>query len=68
MNVEPLEKYISARDKLKAGDRKGALTDLSQAMGVEKPTPYMEYALNKLVEPNIATLAMVLHESKKTEE
>ena len=64
VDTEPLKKYIESRDALKAGDKQKALTLLAESMGSEQPTEYMKSELANLVEPNIATLTLILHESK----
>ncbi|KKM20468.1 hypothetical protein LCGC14_1645200 [marine sediment metagenome] len=64
VDTEPLKKYIESRDALKAGDKQKALTLLAESMGCEEPTEYMKTELEKLVEPNVATLTLIIHESK----
>ena len=64
VNTEPLKKYIESRDAQKAGNSETALSLLAESLGAEKPTPYMESALEELTEPNQAILTLILHESK----
>ena len=64
VNIEPLKKYIESRDALKEGDKKKALSLLTDSIGAKTPTPYMESALKDLTEPNQAILTLILHESK----
>ncbi len=64
VNTEPLKKYIESRDALKAGDKQKALSLLAESMGETEPTEYMKTELEHLTEPNIATLTLILHESK----
>ncbi len=64
VNTEPLKKYMESRDALKAGDKQKALSLLAESMGSEEPTEYMKSELEHLAEPNIATLTIILHESK----
>ena len=64
VDTEPLRKYIESRDALNAGDKEKALSLLAESMGEKEPTEYMKSELENLVEPNIATLTLILHESK----
>ena len=66
VNTEPLKKYIDCRDALKAGDNQKALSLLAESMGGKEPTEYMKTELEHLTEPNIATLTLILHESKRS--
>jgi len=68
VNTEPLKKYIQSRDALKGGDPKTALSLLADSVGAEKPTPYMESALEDLTEPNPAILTLILNESKEDDD
>lgn len=65
VDTEPLRKYIECRDALSIGDKQKALSLLAESMGEKEPTEYMKSELENLAEPNIATLTLILHESKK---
>jgi len=64
VDTEPLKKYLESRDALKAGDKEKALSLLAESMGGKEPTEYMKSEVKNLTEPNIATLTLILHESK----
>lgn len=62
MNISPLANYIRAREEYHAGHKEEALQLLTESMGLEKPTPIMRDALDKLVDLNDVALTLVLHE------
>lgn len=64
VDTAPLECYIKARDKLINGEREEALRLLSESIGAEKATEFMEENLKELVEINPAVLTLIIHESK----
>jgi len=64
VNTLPLKKYIESRDALTAGDEERALSLLAESLGAKEPTDYMRAAIKTITEPNMAILAIILHESK----
>ncbi len=64
VNTEPLKEYLEAIDAYNNGNKEKALELLANSVGAPGPTKYMESALGKLSEPNIAILTLLLNEIK----
>lgn len=65
MNTEPISDYIEAALAYKDGDKDEALRLLASSMGVNEPTQIMRENLDKLIDTNMAAMAIILHRTKE---
>jgi len=59
-NPEPIRKYLSAVESLRAGDKDKAAESLARALGAETPSPIIRHSIEKMLTPGTVINELIM--------